>query len=96
MIDRKGIISYLIITFGITYAIEGALILAGFRLTGVPPLYGQLVIAGVMWVPAVATVFTIKWITHEGFAITNFRIGVLRPYLTSALVVRLASLLLTL
>ena len=87
MIDRKGIISFLIITFGITYAIEGTLILAGFRLTGVPPLYGQFIIAGVMWVPAVATVLTIKLITHEGFAITNFRIGALRPYLTSALVV---------
>ena len=87
MIDRKGIISYLILTFGITYVIEGALILAGFRLTGVPPLYSQFIIAGVMWVPAVATVLTIKLITHEGFAITNFRIGALRPYLTSALVV---------
>jgi membrane protease YdiL (CAAX protease family) len=87
MIDRKGVISFLIITFGITYVIEGTLILAGFRLTGAPPLYGQLVIAGVMWVPAVATVLTIKLITHESFAITNFRIGALRPYLTSALVV---------
>lgn len=87
MIDGKGIISFLIITFGITYAIEGTLILAGFRLTGVPPLYGQFIIAGVMWVPAVATVLTVKLITHEGFAITNFRIGALRSYLTSALVV---------
>jgi hypothetical protein len=38
MIDRKGITSFLVITFGITYAIEGMLIVAGFRLTGVPPL----------------------------------------------------------
>ena len=87
MIDRKGIISFLIITFGVTYTIEGALILTGFRLTGISPLYGQLIIAGVMWVPAIATVITIKLITHEGFAITNFRIGALKPYLTSALVV---------
>ena len=87
MIDRKGIISFLIITFGVTYTIEGALILTGFRLTGISPLYGQLIIAGVMWVPATATVITIKLITHEGFAITNFRIGALKPYLTSALVV---------
>ncbi len=87
MIDRKGIISFLIITFGITYAIEGTMIVAGFRLTRIPPLYGPLIIAGVMWVPAVATVLTIKFITHEGFAITNFRIGALRPFLTSALVV---------
>jgi hypothetical protein len=87
MIDRKGIISFLLITFGVTYAIEGTFIFAGLRLTGVPPLYGPLIIAGVMWVPAVATVLTIKLITHEGFAVTNFRIGALRPYLTSALVV---------
>lgn len=87
MIDRKGIISFLIINFGITYAIEGILISTGFRLTRVPPIFGQFVIAGVMWVPTIATVVTIKWITHEGFAITNFRIGTLRPYLISTLVV---------
>lgn len=87
MIDRKGIISFLIITFGITYSIEGILILAGLKLTGVPLLYGQLIIAGVMWVPTAATVLTIKFITREGFAIINFRIGSLRPYLISALVV---------
>lgn len=87
MIDRKGIVSFLIITFGTTYTIEGALILAGLRLTGVPPLYGQLIIGGVMWVPTVATVLTIKLVTHEGFAITNLRIGALKPYLTSALVI---------
>jgi hypothetical protein len=87
MIDRKGIFSFLIITFGITYSIEGTLILAGLKLTGVPQLYGQLVIAGVMWVPTVATIVTIKWITCESFAITNFRIGSWKPYLISALIV---------
>jgi hypothetical protein len=60
MVDRKGVISFLVITFGITYAIEGMLILAGFRMTEIPPLYGQFIIAGVMWVPALATVLTIK------------------------------------
>jgi hypothetical protein len=30
MLDRKGILSFLAITFGVTYAIEGALILAGW------------------------------------------------------------------
>ena len=87
MVDRKGIVSFLVITFGITYAIEGMLILAGFRIAEIPPLYGQFIIAGVMWVPALATVLTIKLITREGFDITGFRIGALRPYLTSALVV---------
>ncbi len=87
MVDRKGIFSYLAITFALTYMIEGALILTGFRLTGVPPLYGQLAIAGVMWVPALATVLTIRFVTHEGFAITNLRIGSWWPYLKTGLVI---------
>jgi hypothetical protein len=87
MLDRKGILSFLAITFGITYTIEGALILVGFRLTPIPALYGQLTIAGVMWVPALAAVLTAKWITREGFGGTGFRVGALKPYLTSALVV---------
>jgi membrane protease YdiL (CAAX protease family) len=89
MIDRKGLLSFLLITFTITYAIEIGLFLAGFRWSGIPPLIGQYIIAGVMWVPALATVITIKWITREGFAITNLRIGRLKPYLVSALVVPL-------
>lgn len=87
MVDRKGITLYLAITFVVTYAIEGALIASGFRLTGTPALYGQLAIAGVMWVPTVATILTVKFVTREGFEITNFRIGSWRPYLKTALVI---------
>lgn len=87
MVDRKGIVSFLALTFSITWAVEGVLILSGFRVTHLPPLYGQLVLAGVMWVPALATVLTIRFITHEGFGITNLRVGSWKPYLASALVV---------
>jgi len=87
MLDRKGLFSYLAITFGVTYVIEGALILAGFRATDMPMLYGQLIIAATMWVPTAATIITIKFVTREGFGVTNFRIGSWKPYLTSALVV---------
>jgi len=86
-LDYKGIFSFLVITFAITYAIEGGLILSGFRITQVPAGYGQLVIAAVMWVPALATVLTIKFITREGFAITNLRFGSWKPYLSSGLLV---------
>jgi uncharacterized protein len=88
-LDRKGITSFLLITFGITYAIELALILAGFRITQVPAMYGQLVVAGVMWVPALATFITVRFITREGFAGTNFRFGPWRPYLMTGLVIPL-------
>jgi membrane protease YdiL (CAAX protease family) len=87
MIDRKGVLSYLAITFGITYAVEGALILAGFRVTALPSVLGQYTIALVMWVPALATLLTVKLITREGWGVTRFRIGSLWPYLVSALVV---------
>jgi hypothetical protein len=43
-IERKGVLSFLIITFAITYAIEGILILSGFRFAAIPGPYGQLVV----------------------------------------------------
>jgi hypothetical protein len=88
-LDRKSIFSFLAITFAITYAIEGGLILAGFRLTGLTASFGQVVIAGVMWVPTLATVLTVKFITREGFAGLNSRFGSWKPYLTSGLLVPL-------
>jgi membrane protease YdiL (CAAX protease family) len=89
LIDKKGLFSFLAITFFITYAIEGALILAGFRITRIPQAYGQYVIAVVMWVPAMAAVITIKFITREGFAIARVRFGSWKPYLASGLIVPL-------
>jgi hypothetical protein len=86
-IDRKGILAYLLITFGITYAIELALVLPGFRADGVPQILGQLIIAGVMWVPTLAALLTIKLVMHEPLRSLNLRFGSLRPYLTAALVV---------
>ena len=86
-LDRKGIASFLAITFGLTYAIEGGLIAGGFRLTRFPPLYGQLAILAVMWVPALATVLTVRFITREGFGIANVRFGSWKPYLASGLLV---------
>jgi len=86
-LDPKGIFSFLSITFVVTYAIEGGLILSGFRMTQLPAGYGQLVVMAVMWVPALATVLTIKFVTREGFAIVNFRFGSWKPYLTSGLLV---------
>lgn len=84
MIDRRGLFTFLGLTFGITYLVEGILLLSGFRADRLPPLYGQLIIVGAMWVPALSTWITIKFVTREGFAITNLRLGPLRPYLKTA------------
>jgi len=85
VIDRKGIFSFLIITFVITYGIEGALLLSG-----ISPMVkglGQYIVAMVMWVPALSTVLTIRFVTHEGFGITKIRFGEWRPYIKVGMVI---------
>jgi uncharacterized protein len=83
--DRKGVAAFLLITFVITYGIEGALILSG-----ISPLakgMGQYLVAIVMWVPALAAVMTVRFITHEGFASCRIRFGGWRPYLKTGIIV---------
>jgi len=40
-----------------------------------------------MWVPAMAALITMKFITREGFGIANIRFGSWKPYLATALLV---------
>jgi hypothetical protein len=86
-IDRKGILAYLVITFGITYAIEFVLVAAGFRANGLPQIFGQLIIAAVMWVPTLGALLTLTLVTREPLRSLNLRFGRLRPYLITALLV---------
>lgn len=92
-IERKGIATYLVLTFVVTYAIDLALIATGFRVTEVPALAGQLVVAATMWVPAVAALLTLRFVTHEGLDTALVRVGPLRPYLAVAIIVPLVFVL---
>lgn len=74
-------------TFSITYLVEGCLALSGFRFTRLPAIYGQLIVAGVMWVPALAAATTIRYVTREGFGVANIRLGSWKPYVVSALLI---------
>jgi len=84
MTDRKGILSFLLITFVITYGIEISLIFIGVRFDPGTQTLAQIVVAGVMWVPALATFVTIRFVTHEKGDILNLRFGPIKPYLTIA------------
>jgi len=87
-LDRKGIFSFLFLTFGLTYAIEGGLILTGFRLSDPPSAWAGSIIAVLMWVPTLATIITANFITHEGFEGNYFKFGSSwKPYCFSALVI---------
>ena len=94
VIDRKAVWAFLVLTFGITFLYEGCLIGSGMSMNfglssagPLPPAYAPVLIGLVMWVPTLSTVIVIKFITKEGFGVTNFRIGALRPYAVSALVI---------
>jgi hypothetical protein len=86
VLDKKGLAGFLVITFGLTYAIEGVMILSGFRVSRVPPMAGQLVLAAVMWVPGLAALVTTQYITREGRSRLRIRIGTLRPYIEAAVI----------
>ncbi len=92
VLDRKGIAAFLSITFIITYAVEGAVIASGGSL--IAPGLGQYMVATAMWVPALATIVTVKLVTREGFAICNVRLGNWRPYVGVALIIPLCFLFL--
>jgi hypothetical protein len=87
-INHKGILAFLGITFGITYLMEGILILAGFRITQIPPIIAQYTLLVAMWVPALATYLTTKFITKEKLSATWLTFGPSwKPYLATALLV---------
>ncbi len=94
MVDRKGIFSFLMITFGITYLLEGILILSGVRIGLTPAPIMQFTVMVAMWVPAAATVITTRFITHEKLSTTGLRFGPSwKPYAVTALVIPLTFVL---
>jgi hypothetical protein len=82
---------FLGLTFAVTYAVELAVIAAGFRIDSgrVPPMAIQYAVLLVMWVPAVATLVTTRWVTREGMGGTMLRLGSWKPYVVMAVVVPL-------
>lgn len=53
MVQRKGILIFLAITFAITYAVEGAMIAAGFQFISLTSSFVQVVVAAV-WIEGLA------------------------------------------
>jgi len=87
MIRSKGIVSFLLLTFGITYCVEIAVIFLGARFDPFPPVWVAPVIAALMWAPATGGLVTVRFITREGLQLLNIRLGPWRPYLSSAFAV---------
>jgi len=88
-VDRKGILSFLCITFGLTFAIEVGLILCGFRISDFSSGWEHYAIAGLMWVPTLATILTVRFISRGEFESTCLKFGSWKPYLASGLIIPL-------
>ncbi|MCL4516302.1 MAG: CPBP family glutamic-type intramembrane protease [Firmicutes bacterium] len=71
----------MLITFGLTWGVELAMIF-GWHVSFVrtPPMQAQLIVAAVMFAPALAAFITARFITREGFAKTGLRFGPFRAY----------------
>lgn len=90
MIDRKGIFWFLLITFGITYLLEGILALSGVRIGQVPAPVLQYTVMAAMWVPAAATLIVTRFITREPLSTTGLRFGPSwKPYAVTAALIPL-------
>ncbi len=88
MFQRKGVFSFLVITFGITYLVEGIAIALGFRIESIPSAAWQFIVLAMMWVPSLAFVLTRKLVTGESLRhTTGLRLGPWKYYLISWLVV---------
>jgi uncharacterized protein len=75
----KGILAFLLITFGLTWCIWGVAWLLGYLNTSVS---GQIFVAVGAFAPALATFIVRKWVTREGFTDAGLRTHLMKklPY----------------
>lgn len=81
-LEIKGIVWFLVITFGITWTVEGVLLMRGVSFERVPPVFLGYLLAGLMWAPTVGAVLTRKVVLRESLRVAEARLhlGDLRPY----------------
>lgn len=79
-INWRGIGSFLVLCFGLTWSIEIIALARGVRFTVLTPAT-TLLLALVMFIPAASAFVVRRWITREGFASAGLRFGAVKPYL---------------
>lgn len=85
-IDWKGLLSYLVVCFGVTWSIEFAALRSGVRFDfTLSDVRGAIIAVGIaaaaMLIPALSGFVVRSWITREGFQSAGLRIGPWRAYL---------------
>ena len=70
--NRKGVIAYLLIAFGIAWILWEGVIRLG---TSLNPIVKGILMLPTAFAPAIATFVVRKWITREGFAEAGLRLN---------------------
>lgn len=83
-LELKSILSYLGVTFAITWGVETVLLARGVSFVGFPPQYAQLIVASVMWVPALGALVAAR-ICGQKVVPYGWRFGRFLPYLVVGL-----------
>jgi membrane protease YdiL (CAAX protease family) len=84
--DLRGIIWYVLIAYGLTFAADLYMLGAGVRFDQMPA-WATLALAVTMLFPALSAFIVRKWITREGFASAGIRFGSWKPYVATWLAV---------
>jgi len=79
-VNWRGIAWFLVLCLGLTWSIEIILLMQGVRFTALTN-GTTILLALIMWIPAISAFIVRRWITREGFASANLRIGPWKPYL---------------
>jgi membrane protease YdiL (CAAX protease family) len=80
-LKTKPVLFFLAFTFVVAYAIEFGLMLAGFKVKGIPQIFGQYIVAIVMWVPALGAFLSVKFISKEPMSVLRLKLGKIKPYI---------------
>lgn len=88
MFDKKAVGWFLVVTFALTWGVEGIALASDVSFDRIPPFFFQYMVAAIMWAPAIGAIFTRKVILKESLRAPEARlhIGPLRPYLVVMLI----------
>jgi len=79
-LDKRGILAFVALAFGLTWAIEIAALAMGMRFSRVGATE-TLLLAGVMFIPALSAFVVRRFVTREGFGDAGLRLGPWRLYI---------------
>ncbi len=93
MLNKKPLILFLVLTFGITLALILVSKFMGYTLVGTPPLFSQLFIFFAMFVPGISALIVQKFVVKKPLKDLGFKWGSWKMYAKTYLLILLIAIL---